>query len=164
MIFEKITFKLIYIVCLLDFTKWMILPNLRLIVLVLILMVADLITGVLRAKLTKDPITSEKARRTIVKFLQYFGCIGMVIVLMNLQQDNERFVIVMKWAKDGLSILIIYIEALSVFENLYSMDRKTTFAKYFITPIYRLLSLAVRNNPLTKMYEDEKQIKKSDEN
>jgi phage-related holin len=147
-IFAKVTLKLCGVVTLLDITKHLILPKLSLLVWLCLLMVADLITGLLRAKLTKQKITSERLRRSVIKFLQYFGSIGVVIVLTNQNKDNEHLVLVLNWAQDGVAILIIYIEALSIFENLYAMDKKNPFAMYFIRPIYWLLSWSVRRNPV----------------
>lgn len=160
MIITKITEKLFCTVCLLDITFSILLPKFSLLVWVLILMVADLVTGILKAKLTKEPITSEKARRTIIKFLQYFGCLGLVVVMINQNPDNATFIEVMNWAKDGVTILILYIELLSVFENLYAMDKTTKIALYFIRPIYWLLSLAVKDNPLRRAEDN---AKKEDE-
>lgn len=110
-------------------------------------------TGILKAKLTKQEITSEKARRTIIKFLQYFGCLGLVIVMINQNSNNKAFIEAMQWAKDGVTILILYIELLSVFENLYEMDKTSRISIYFIRPIYWLLSLAVRSNPVQKAHD-----------
>lgn len=150
MILAKISLKLLYVVTFLDITFKVLLPKFSLLIWVLILMVADLVTGILKARLLKEEITSEKARRTIIKFLQYFGCLGLGVVMINQNHDNATFVEVMTWAKDGVTILIIYIELLSVFENLYAMDKTTRIAIYFIRPIYWLLSLAVRSNPAKK--------------
>lgn len=153
MIIAKITGKLLYIVVFLDLTFKLLLPNFSLLLWVFILMVADFVTGILKAKLTKQEITSEKARRTIIKFLQYFGCLGLVIVMINQNSKNQAFVDVMQWAKDGVTILILYIELLSVFENLYEMDKTSRISLYFIRPIYWLLSLAVRSNPAQKAHD-----------
>lgn len=161
MILAKLTFKLAYIVVFLDITKQLLLPQLSLLIWICVLMVADFITGIIKAKLLKEPITSEKARGSIIKFLQYFGCIGIVVVLINQNIKNEAAVKAMEWARDGVAILIIYIECLSVFENLYAMDKKTTLAIYVIQPIYWILSFAVRNNPF-KRAQDEAQKKQKE--
>lgn len=163
MILAKITGKLVCTVFFLDITFKLLLPKFSLLLWVLILMVADLVTGILKAKLTKQPITSEKARRTIIKFLQYFGCLGLVVVMINQNHENGTFVEVMNWAKDGVTILILYIELLSVFENLYEMDKTSRMAVYFIRPIYWLLSLAVRSNPAKKAQEAAKDREQEDE-
>lgn len=163
MIIAKITGKLLYIVFVLDITFKLLLPKFSLLIWVLILMVADLITGILKAKLTKQPITSEKARRTIIKFLQYFGCLGLVVVMINQNHENATFVEVMQWAKDGVTILILYIELLSVFENLYEMDKTSRISIYFIRPVYWLLSLAVRTNPAKKAADAAIDKRKEDE-
>jgi phage-related holin len=163
MILAKITGKLLCTVFFLDVTVNILLPKFSLLLWVLILMVADLVTGILKAKLTREKITSEKARRTIIKFLQYFGCLGLVVVMINQNHDNATFVEVMNWAKDGVTILILYIELLSVFENLYEMDKTSRMAIYFIRPIYWLLSLAVRSNPAKKAEEASNDKQKDDE-
>lgn len=156
MIISKITAKLLYVVFFLDVTKNLLLPRLSLLLWICILMAADVITGLIRSSVLKQPITSSRARGTIVKFLQYFGCIGLTVVLINQNHDNKTLVQVMEWAKDGLVILIIYIECLSIFENLYAMDKTTPMAVYVIQPIYWLLSLAVRKNPLTRAQQQAK--------
>lgn len=163
MILAKLSLKLLYVVTALDITFKLLLPKFSLLLWVLILMVADLITGILKTKLLKEEVTSEKARRTIIKFLQYFGCLGLVVVMINQNSTNATFVEVMNWAKDGVTILILYIELLSVFENLYAMDKTTRIAIYFIRPIYWLLSLAVRSNPAKKIQDAATDKKKEDE-
>lgn len=144
------------IVVSLDTTKMLIMPNIPLILWVCILMVADLVTGLIKSKVLKRPITSEKMRHSIIKFLQYFGCIGLVLVLKNQKHDSAALVEAMNWAYNGLTILILYIEALSVLENLYEMDIQNPFAKNVIRPLYFLLSLAVKNNPLARLQDREK--------
>ena len=128
-------------------------PNLSLLLCVCILMVADFVTGVLKAKLLREPITSERMRRSIIKFLQYFGCLGLIIILTNQKQNSPDFQLVMRYVNDGLTILIVYIEALSILENLYLMDNKSPFSEYVIRPLYHLLSMAVKNNPIKKQVE-----------
>lgn len=152
-ILYKISAKLLGTVWMLDIFKNLMLPKLSLLLTVCVLMLADLITGLLKARFLKQRITSEKLRRSVIKFMQYFGSIGLIVVLTNQNKDNQNFVLVMNWTKDGLTILIIYIECLSIFENLYAMDKKTPFAIYVIQPIYRLLTWAVRNNYFTKADE-----------
>lgn len=154
MVLSKVTGKLLYIVFFLDVTKTILLPKLSLLLWIVILIAADVITGLIKARILRQPITSERARGTIVKFLQYFGCIGLTVVLANQAKDNPNFVAVMEWAKDGVVILIIYIECLSIFENLYAMGKTTTLAIYVIEPIYWLLSLAVKNNPITRARDE----------
>jgi phage-related holin len=156
MFLSKVTIKSVLIVAALDTTKMVIMPNLPLIVWVCIMMVADLVTGLIKSKVLKRTITSEKMRHSIVKFLQYFGCIGLVMVLKNQKHDSEALVASLDWAYNGLTIFIIYIESLSVLENLYEMDMQNPFAKNVIRPLYFLLSLAVKNNPLTRLKDGDK--------
>lgn len=152
----KITFKLLVVVALCDTVKLLMMPNLPLLLWVCVLMVADVITGLLKAKILKEKITSDRLRASIIKFLQYFGCIGLTIIIASQKNANPTILEVMRWTQDGLTILIIYIECLSVFENLYAMDRKNPFAVYVIRPIYFILSMAVKNNPFKEAEEQKK--------
>lgn len=156
--FAKVSLKLLGIVALLDITKNLILPKLSLLLLICGLMLVDLATGILRSKFQGQRITSDRLRHSVVKFLQYFGSIGLVVVLSNQNTKNEQFQMVMTLARDGVSLLIIYIESLSIFENLYAMDKTTPFARYFIRPIYWALTLAIKKNSIQdagdKMKED----------
>ena len=154
MFLAKVTLKMAVIVVALDTTKMIVMPNLSLMLCVCILMVADFVTGLIKAKVLKQVITSEKMRHSIVKFLQYFGCIGIVVVLLNQKLENPTLTQALHWAYDGLTILILYIESLSILENLYMMDGKNPFARNVIRPLYFILSLVVKNNPLKKE-EDE---------
>jgi len=156
MVFSKVTFKTVIVAACLDTTKMMTMPNLPLILWVCIFMIADLITGLLKSKMARDAITSERLRHSIVKFLQYFGCVGLVMVLMNQKHESQAVIEALKWAYNGLTILILYIEALSILENLYAMDMQNPFAKNVIRPLYFLLSLAVKNNPLSRLKDSEK--------
>lgn len=159
----KFSGKLLFTVSLLDIFKNLMLPSLNLLVLVAVLMLADLITGVLKARLKKEKITSEKLRHSVIKFLQYFGSIGLIVVLANQKPDSPNFVLAMGWARDGITILIIYIECLSIFENLYELDKKTPFAIYVIQPVYWLLSWAVRKNPFQQAQDEKKRLEEEQE-
>lgn len=167
-VFSKITLKLLFIVGLLDVTMNLVLPKVSLLLWIFFLMIVDLTTGVLKSKILKEVVTSERARGTIIKFLQYFGCIGLTIVLINQTGTNETFKEVMDWAKDGICILIIYIECLSILENLWAMDKKSPISIWIIGPLYMVMSLAVKNNPFrraaeeAKMEDDEKRQNRVD--
>ena len=40
---------------------------------------------------------------------------------------------------------IIFIESLSIMENLIAVDSKSPFAKYIIKPLYRILTFEIKN-------------------
>lgn len=160
-LFYKLSYKMLFAVGLLDIFKNLLLPKLSLLILVAVLMLADLVTGIAKARVLRQKITSKKMRHSVIKFLQYFGSIGIIVVLGNQNIENQNFVMVATWTRDGVTLLIIYIECLSVFENLYEMDKKNQFAMYFIRPVYWLLSFAVRNN---RFHQAETEAKKRLEN
>ena len=162
MFLTNVTFKTVLIALCLETTKIILMPNLSLLLWVCVLMVADFVTGVIKAKFLKEKITSERMRASVIKFLQYFGCLGLVLILSNQKQNSPDFQIIMNYVQDGLTILILYIEALSVLENLYQMDNGSPFSQYVIRPLYSILSMAVKRNAITDQAEKKKkELKKT---
>ncbi|MGX5820589.1 phage holin family protein [Chitinophaga lutea] len=116
-------------------------PSYNLLVWVFIAMVLDLLTGLINAYLHHTARRSAGLRKTLRKFTQYAGSILVSVILMNtFQQDHP----VVRYLNDGLLVMLIYIETTSVFENLYAMDSTSMFARYFIGPVLRLLTLSIR--------------------
>lgn len=149
----KITFELLTATSAMAWFKLNFLPSANLLAWVFIAMVLDLATGVTKAIVTHDARTSTGYRKTITKFIQYAGAILVGVILGNtLQKDN----ILVGYVNDGLLILLIYIEATSIFENLYAIDSTSAFSRYFISPILKLLTLAIKKTPLAQTDNDEK--------
>lgn len=125
----------------------------------------DLLTGVIKASYNNEVRTSEGYRRTVVKFMQYGGavCVSMLLkflVSLKDQQAVQALGPYMDYLNDGLLIFIIFIEVTSVLENMYAIDSKSPFAIYFIKPLLRLMTFAIKNNSFSKSLED--QEKKQD--
>lgn len=148
----KITLKLLAATGGLAFFELNFLPSLNLLAWVFIAMVLDLITGVAKAIALRDARTSTGYRKTITKFFQYVVAILVGVILGNtLPKDN----VIVGYVNDGLLILLIYIEATSIFENLYAINSTSQFSRYFISPILKLLTLAIRKSPLAQTDPDE---------
>lgn len=45
----------------------------------------------------------------------------------------------------GMLMIMIYIEVVSVFENLEEINPKSDFVKYFIRPVRRVLTFRIKN-------------------
>lgn len=120
--------------------------------------VLDFVTGVIKAVVLKNDRTSEGYRRSVVKFTQYGGAVLVSMLLSYLAEQNQQFVQLQTYINylgNGLLSFIIFIEATSVFENMYAIDNKTPFSRYFIKPLLKILTFQIANNPLTKIKEDE---------
>lgn len=132
--------------------KHFIFPDTLLLVIMGFLIVVDFLTGVLKAVVIKEKITSRGFSRTITKFLQYGGCILVGIILSGLahQRDLKQLAGITDWLVDGSVIFIIYIEIVSVLENIHEVDKKSPISKYIIKPLYQLLTFQLKNNPLIK--------------
>ena len=116
-------------------------PSYNLLAWVLIAMVLDLITGIVKAVMLHKARRSSGFGKTARKFTQYAGSILVSVILMNTFKQEHP---VVQYVNDGLLILLIYIETTSIFENLYAIDSSSMFARYFIAPVLRLLTLYMR--------------------
>lgn len=120
-----------------------------------VVIILDFITGILKSTLLKVPITSRGFSRTIIKFLQYGGGILVGIIMSGIakQKDWAELQNITNWLVDGLVVFIVYIEVVSILENLYAVDKKSLMSKYIFIPLYKLLTFQLKNNPLVKASE-----------
>lgn len=134
------------------FVKLQFFPNTNLLFWMFIAIVIDFITGVSKAVILGEARTSNGFRKTITKFLQYGVAIAVSVIMANTAKQNNMdsashllFIF-----NDGLLVFIIYIEVTSIFENLYACDQNTPFSKYFISPVLKILTAQIKNNPIFK--------------
>lgn len=135
-------------------------PKVGLIAVVVALVFVDLVTGITKAKMKGIARTSEGYRKTIIKLMQYTFAIlifvgGAFYFEKSIPQtdsfhtsDFGKVAGILKNVSSYIMLFIIYIETSSIFENLYEIDNKTPFSKYFIKPILRLLKFGLDNNPI----------------
>lgn len=110
----------------------------------------DFITGVAKAKFNKVARTSEGYRRTVVKLMQY---IIPILVIWISSKRVPGYESTLKEIGGWLMLFITYIEATSIFENLYDIDKKSVISKYVYKPALKLLKFGIENNPVTKAAE-----------
>lgn len=154
---EKLTAELFATSGALAFFKLSFLPDANLLTWVFIAMLFDLITGIIKAVVLRQARTSAGYRKTVIKFTQYVGAIAVGVILANtLPKEN----VIVSFVNSALLILLIYIEATSIFENLYVIDSSSPFSRFFIAPILKLLTFAMNKMPLSqeaeKIIENEK--------
>lgn len=127
------------------------LPTGTLLLAMAVAVILDFITGVIKASYNNQVRTSEGYRKTVVKFIQYGGavCVSMLLkFLVGLKDQGtvEYLNPYMEFLNDGLLIFIIFIEVTSVLENMYAIDSKSVFAVYFIKPLLKVMTFAIKNN------------------
>lgn len=134
----------------LQFFKVSFLPSAPLLFYMGVAILIDFITGIAKAKLLRIARTSKGYRKTVSKFIQYGGALAIGVVLANIGEGpaNDPTKVMIAYFNNALIIFIIYIEVTSVFENLYAMDQKSVFSKYFISPMLRILTWQIKNNPI----------------
>lgn len=127
------------------------LPNIKMLGWVFVAVLIDFLTGILKAKLNKQILTSGGFRQTSVKCLQYLGLIiGGIILGNSVNEDNELLL----WINDGLLLFIIYVEVYSIFENLYAMNPDSKVSKLVFKPAMRILTIGLEKNSLTSLAND----------
>jgi phage-related holin len=122
-------------------------PSFSLLSVVLILIALDLVTGVVKAKFQHKERTSEGYRRTVIKLLQY---LGPVIVLYIGSKSIPEHSKLLKDISGYVMMFICYIEATSIFENLYEIDKKSMIAKFLYRPALVILKFGMEKNPVTQ--------------
>lgn len=137
------------------------LPSAPLLIFMGIAILLDFITGIAKSKMLGIARTSKGYRKTVTKFIQYGGALAIGVVLANIGEApaGDPAKVITAYFNNGLIIFIIYIEVTSVLENLYTMDQKTIFSRYFISPMLRMLTWQIRNNPIIKQAKELKNKK-----
>ncbi len=140
----KISF-LMYISLL--FIKLTFLPNITMLGWVFFAVLVDFITGVIKAKMNKQLLTSGGFRQTSIKCLQYIGLIvGGIIIGNSFEKQSD----IVKWVNDGLLMFILYVEVYSIFENLYALNPNSKIATMIFKPAMRILTIGLEKNSLNK--------------
>ena len=121
---------------------------------VVAVMVLDLVTGMVKAKLNEQIRSSKMLRETVKKFIQYFTAIaiavGIQLLFKNIDGESVNQI---KLITRALCVFIILIEVFSCCENIYEVDKTSPFSKYLITPLLKIMSLGFKNNPIIKAAE-----------
>lgn len=134
------------------------LPKVSLLVMMFLAMTIDFITGIAKAYVLRQKITSKALRRTIIKFCQYGGAILIGLGISYMSKEVEAFNNSWKYAPKFMSyfnntllLFIITIEVRSIVENLNAMDRNSRFAKGFLYPALRILDIQIKNRSIAKL-------------
>lgn len=130
------------------FLKLTFIPNVNMLAWLFIAMLVDFITGFLKAKALGQDRTSSAMRKSIIKLIQYVCAIVVVIILGN---SLGKEVDLIKYADDGVLIFLLYIEAVSIFENLAALSPDSVFTKRFAQPILKLLTLSMDKTAIGKL-------------
>ena len=102
-----------------QFIKWLVL-----------MMALDLITGIIKAVIKNETISSYGFRRTAMKGMQYSIFLIVMHILENYEIDNEK-VGMFDWMTRGAYSFLIGIEGKSVLENIAVFDKRFDVS-YFI--------------------------------
>jgi len=122
------------------------LPNVALLTGLLVVVTLDFIFGVTRATFNGTRRTSKGFRKTISKFLQYGGCIIVSMVVLNIATASgpvlgRQFY---KWFGDLILYLMVYIEVVSIFENMEALAPGSLFVKVFVRPLRRMITFQLK--------------------
>lgn len=132
-------------------------PHWHLLLAVILLVGLDFVTAMLKLKALKIEPNSQGYRKSISKFTQYGGVIIISYGLWFLFKANLPNASIIL---NIIMLAIMFVEVTSIFENLYEVDSKSYFGRYFIYPILKIMKFGMVKNPvmkqMEKMQEEEK--------
>lgn len=150
----------------LSFLQLFVLPDKNMLAFLFILMTIDLCTGVTKAIFLKQNRTSSGFRKSIVKFYQYVGviCAGMFLTSILKYKGFDNTYFIFDFVTHWVVIFLIYIETVSILENIQALDSKSKVAKFLFEPLLMLLTLELSkfSNRVKKMVKDENDTHDSD--
>lgn len=122
-------------------------PNVKLLIGLLIVFALDFLFGITKATITKTRRTSKGFRQSFSKFMQYGGSIIIAMVLLNLITiGNDPFGKQLSWIfGDIMLYVMIYIEVVSILENMEEISPESDFVIYFIRPVRRIITFQMKN-------------------
>lgn len=117
-------------------------PDGILLVLLTALLVLDLLTGVTKSVLAKKAVTSRGFRQTLVKFIQYGSAlmIGIVLSIMAEVKSMGLLEQLVPYLNDGMASFIIYIEIVSILENLIEMNAASKITRIVFKPLHKIIT------------------------
>ncbi len=122
-------------------------PNAPLLVWLLVVFILDFIFGLSKAIFGNLPRTSNNLRKSVVKFLQYGGCIIVATVILNIVLASDK-AIGQQFAwffGDIMLYIMIYTEVVSIFENMEALAPASIFVKVFVRPVRRIITFQLKN-------------------
>ncbi|HMR81630.1 MAG TPA: phage holin family protein [Niabella sp.] len=122
-------------------------PNGTLLIWLLVVFILDLLFGFIKAGFCGSCRTSAGLRKSVIKFLQYGGCIIVSMVILNIAYfSNRTFDRQLCWFfGDMMLYLMIYTEVVSVFENMEAMAPRSRFVSLFVRPVRRIITFQLKN-------------------
>lgn len=115
-------------------------PSAMLFFYLLVAMLGDFITGLLKSWKKGQHTSSEGLRRSITKVLSYCGAILVIMVMVNvigLVDDGNKYDLAM--IINGLMGFIVFVECYSICENISEAYPESPLVKYFIVHIMTFL-------------------------
>lgn len=154
--------KILALIFIMDFLKIVYWPDLSLLFWAFVLVVLDLITGIVKAHAKGEFVISNGIKKTILKLAQYAGAITVCFILSNVVALNkvgtsesvsfwgdgayEKIKLVCKFLNNLVILMIVYVESLSNLENCLEINKTSTFSKFVMSPLHKVLSLAILSN------------------
>ena len=125
----------------------LVIPSFNLLIAMMIVIGLDLVTGVAKAVFKKVARTSECYRETIKKLMQYLIPVLLLWIGGRFIPEHKSM---LQSASGYVMMFIIYIEATSIFENLYDIDSTSSIAKFFYKPALVILKFGIEKNAVVK--------------
>lgn len=115
-------------------------PSVMLFFYLLVAMLGDFITGLLKSWKKGRQTSSEGLRRSVTKVLSYIGAILVIMVMVNvigLVDDGNKYDLAI--IINGLMGFIVFVELYSICENISEAYPESPLVKYFLVHIMTFL-------------------------
>ena len=115
-------------------------PSAMLFFYLLVAMLGDFVTGLLKSWKKGQHTSSEGLRRSVTKVLSYMGAILVIMVMVNvigLVDEGNKYDLAM--IINGLMGFIVFVELYSICENITEAYPESPLVKYFIIHIMTFL-------------------------
>lgn len=125
-------------------------PSTQLLIWLGIALILDLITGVSKAVVNNVQRTSKGFRETIKKFIQYGGAFIVAVVLSSIAKENSVIDTTpyISFLGNAMVVYMIYIEVISILENLVEVDKDSEISRLIIKPLHKLLTFQITKNKI----------------
>lgn len=174
----KLTGKVLCMLLFLDFFKIVYWPDINLVMWGVIAIFMDLLTGIVKAHVKGDFVTSKGLRKTVIKLVQYVGLVGICFILTNIISSNtmsfrettnffgdkmyENMKLTLRYLNNLVLLIIVYTEFISILENLLDIDHPPgNFSKYALRPMHRIFTLYIIHNPFKKLADIKEEEQKT---
>lgn len=126
------------------------LPPPHKILILMVVMTLDLMTGLLKSWKRGHFTTSTGFKQTAIKIGTYAAIVLTVSALATVLDDISPTIVDYAFVVSATVGFLTFIEIFSIFENIYALDPNSKLSRYLATPVIKWLKGYLKDNPPTE--------------